>query len=735
MSRALHPPRALALLAAALAITGAARAENCAIHAMAPPALLLATAQGAAEPAARAKLEEAGALLARGRIAKARELLEPLAADASIGAGDRALAQSLLAVARSAGGEITESARMARESVAASRSHASSRTRAAIATNAALAIAEAGDANAARAALQSAATDAAAAGDASLEAIALVDLAMLESRAGGDVLSAARRAKRAVDAVPNAAQRAPLYASLGLALLPESAGATDAPKDLFASELLTLSYRDASAARQPRDMAIALGLSGELRLLRGEGGGAIAALERAVALSQAALDDPWRFRWQWRLGAARAAIGDKAGARRDLEKAVAELDAAKSTRALGRFATGSLARNYRGAYLDLADLLLSWGGEDNPERLREARDVLERSRASEVEDYFRDPCVTASARRTAGVESLDPAAAIVYPVAFSARTEILVSHKAGIVRFTAPVGAAAVSREVQRLRVSVERPNDSRYLQSARRLHGWLVAPLAAHLEKLGVKTLVWVPDGSLRGLPFAVLHDGERHLVERYAIAVTPVASLVDARPVAPAARRAVLTGLTESRDGFDALPAVARELETLAALLKAPVFRDSDFTVGALQAALERAPANMIHVASHGQFAPEATQSFLLAYDGRFTLPQLRQALASAKLREEPVELLTLSACQTAAGDERAALGLAGVALSAGARSALATLWAVNDESTAVLVIDFYKRLVTAGATKSEALRLAQIALIRGERFSHPAFWGPFLLIGNWM
>jgi len=713
----------------------AARADTCPIPAMVPAAVLAASAQAAAAPATRGKLEEAGALLGEGRIERARAILDPLSADPSLSDADRALAQSLLAVARSAGGEITESVRIAREVMSASRSQASSRSRAAIATNAALAITEAGDSNAARAALESAAADAGTAGDKPLEAIALVDLAMLESRAGADPTAAAARAKRAVDAMAQAARRAPLYASLGLALLPEEAGGTAGPRDLLANELLALSYRDASSANEPRDMAIALGLSGELRLLRGEAAAAIAALERAVAISLAAGIDPWRFRWHWRLGSARAVSGDKAGARRDLERAVAALDATKASRALGRFSTGSLARNYRGAYRALVDLLLSWGGPENMARLRDARDVLERSRASEVEDYFRDPCVTSSARRSAGIETIDPAVAVIYPVSFESRTEILVGHGTGIARFTSPVGAAAMAREVQRMRQSVERPFDTRYLQQARRLNGWLYTPIAEHLAKLGVKTLVWVPDGALRGLPFAALHDGERHLAERFAIAVTPVASLVDPRPIAASSRKAVLTGLTVARQGFDPLPAVAGELAVLAALLDAPVLRDSDFTVNALQAALERAPANMIHVASHGQFAPEATQSFLLAYDGRFTLPQLREALASAKLREEPVELLTLSACQTAAGDERAALGLAGVALSAGARSALATLWSVNDESTAALVIAFYTRLVQDGATKAEALRGAQVALMKDERFNHPAFWAPFLLIGNWL
>jgi CHAT domain-containing protein len=699
-----------------------------------PGGLMLASAQGTSVPAARTRLEEAGALLAAGSVARANEALTALLREGPLSEGDRALAQSLLSVAHAAGGEMAESDRLAREAVRAARSQSSARTRAAIAANAGLAISEAGDAVAARAALQSAAADAADAGDNAIAAIALVNLALVEARTGGEPAAAASRARQAVDAMPDAARRAPLYASLGLALLPEGGGRAG-PADRLANELLALSYRDASSAASPRDMAVALGLSGELRLVRGEPSAAIPALERAVALAQAAGEDPWLFRWFWKRGAGKAANGDREGARRDLEKAVAELDAARTRRALGRFSAASLARNYRGAYLDLADLLLAGDAPGGEDRLRQARDVLERSRASEVEDYFRDPCVTSSARRTAEIDTVDPTVAVIYPVSFASRTDILVGHRSGLVRFTAPVGATAVAREVQRLRAALERPGDARYLPAAQRLNGWLVAPVAEHLRKLGVKTVVWVPDGAMRGLPFASLHDGERHLVESYAVAVTPVTSAVEAKPLPAPSRRALLTGLTESRQGFDALPAVARELDALSSLLKAPVLRDSAFTVSALREALERAPANIIHVASHGQFAPEATQSFLLAYDGRFTLPQLRAALASAKLREEPVELLTLSACQTAAGDERAALGLAGVAISAGARSALATLWSVNDESTAALVTDFYWRLVETGSSKAEALRGAQIALLRGNAFSHPAFWAPFLLIGNWM
>ena len=100
-----------------------------------------------------------------------------------------------------------------------------------------------------------------------------------------------------------------------------------------------------------------------------------------------------------------------------------------------------------------------------------------------------------------------------------------------------------------------------------------------------------------------------------------------------------------------------------------------------------------------------------------------------------DQPVELLTLSACQTAAGDDRSALGLAGVAIKAGARSALGTLWFVNDEASSQLITDFYRHLLEPGQTKASALQLAQRSLITDPRYRHPGYWSPFLLIGNWL
>jgi CHAT domain-containing protein len=114
---------------------------------------------------------------------------------------------------------------------------------------------------------------------------------------------------------------------------------------------------------------------------------------------------------------------------------------------------------------------------------------------------------------------------------------------------------------------------------------------------------------------------------------------------------------------------------------------------------------------------------------------MDRLSQIVGSFKFRDQPLELLSLSACQTAAGDDRAALGLAGVAIKAGARSALATLWFVNDEASSALVTEFYRQLKNPSLSKAQALRQAQMTLLDNPEYQHPIFWSPFLLLNNWL
>ena len=210
------------------------------------------------------------------------------------------------------------------------------------------------------------------------------------------------------------------------------------------------------------------------------------------------------------------------------------------------------------------------------------------------------------------------------------------------------------------------------------------------------------VPDGALRTIPLAALHDGEQFLVARYAVVTTPGLTLTDPRPLPRERAQLLLNGLTESVQGFAPLPYVAEELQTIHKIYGGTVLQNGQFTLSNMEKGLEQTPYSIVHIASHGQFDSDSEKTFLLTYEGKLSMDKLEQFLGLSKFRTEAVELLTLSACQTAAGDDRAALGLAGVAIKAGARSALATLWTVNDPASALMVSDFYRQLQRPGSPR---------------------------------
>ena len=190
---------------------------------------------------------------------------------------------------------------------------------------------------------------------------------------------------------------------------------------------------------------------------------------------------------------------------------------------------------------------------------------------------------------------------------------------------------------------------------------------------------------------------------------------------------------GLIAPTRGFAGLPFVAEELRSIEQTFPARVYADDAFVTATLEREILAGGYSVVHMATHAQFESDYRRSFLLAYDDVITMDDLEDVMGSQRFSANPVDLLVLSACQTAAGDERAALGLAGVAVKAGARSALASLWSIGDESTARLIAEFYRQLGD-GNGKAAALRGAQLLLRNDERYAHPAYWAPFLMIGDW-
>lgn len=504
---------------------------------------------------------------------------------------------------------------------------------------------------------------------------------------------------------------------------------------LHQADRAEFAYRRALAVAEelndPRASTYALGHVGHLRELAGDLTGALELSRQAAFLAQQAGMPEALYRWEWQAGRVLRAQHDLAGALAAYRRAAQTLQPIRADLAQG---CGMARPSYREAvaplYYEYADLLLA------AEQLVEARDIVEQLKTGELEDYLQDECAGVSRGRAARIEAVGATTAVIYLIPLADRTELLVGFRDGLQRFRAPVTADQLATVVRQFRLNLEKRTTNQYLVQARQLHQWLIAPLQDALAARKIDTLVFVPDGALRTIPMGALEDGEQFLVEKYAVAVTPGLTLMETQPVARGKLEALTAGVSEGVQNFPPLPYAADELNAVHAALHGPLLLDGQFVTAILQKDFKRQQFRIVHFATHGQFDRDISRSFLLTYDGRLSFDELEALLRPGQFRGKPVELLTLSACQTAAGDDRAALGLAGVAVKAGARSALATLWFVHDESSALLMSEFYAQWrADAGASKARALQQAQLKLLHDARFGHPAYWAAYLIIGNWL
>ncbi len=513
------------------------------------------------------------------------------------------------------------------------------------------------------------------------------------------------------------------------------------------ADLLSLAYhalyQALTAARQLDDgraASYALGYLGRLYQAEQRSQEALQLTRQAVIAAQQAHVPEALYQWQRQAGRLLAGLGDVNAAIVSYTQAVETLQSMRSElpRRYGRPET--LFRSSVGqVYLELVDLLLARAASisDRDPRhvadLQRARETIERLKAEELQNYFQDDCVQMAEPRLTPLHTISQTAIVVYPIALPDRLELLVNLPTGLKRFAVSVPAVQFEQTVRRFRQKLQL-RARRYRRDAQELYSWLIRPYESALRRFATDTIVFVPDGSLRTIPIAALHDGQQFLIEKYALAITPGLDLTDPRPMARQNAQLLAAGLTRATQGYRPLPHVADELKSILSLYPGTLLVDNDFRLETLVAEVQRKRFRIVHIASHGQFASSARESFILTSDAKLSLDHLEDFVKRFGNHEEPLELLTLSACETALGDDRAALGLAGIAIKSGARSALATLWRVNDQAASKLVKTFYRRLLVPTTSRAAALQDAQLVLLNDET-SHPFFWAPFLLINTWL
>ena len=404
-------------------------------------------------------------------------------------------------------------------------------------------------------------------------------------------------------------------------------------------------------------------------------------------------------------------------------------------------------------YQELVELNLKYAFFLNQEGLKEerktqliqARDVIESLQIAQLNNFFREVCIEGNPQQ---IDEIDPDAAVIYPIILDDQLNILLSlpNQTPDV-YSIDVNKSEIEAVVEDIRNSLLSPYsiEEGYLPLYQQLYDWLIRPLEQPIIESKVTTIAFVLHEDLRNIPMSILHDGEQYLVEKYAVALTPGLQLLDPKPITDFKLEATIAGLSEVPPGFTtdtnfrSLPKVPEELDQIkAAGLARKSLLNSQFTRQALKREINNSGYPIIHLATHARFGSNTEDTFILAWDGPINIKELDDLLRDDTFnRREAIELLVLSACETASSDPRATLGLAGIAVQAGVRSTLATLWSVVDESTAFLMSEFYTQLKqpeVTQANKAEALRQAQISLIKNKNFNHPHFWAPFILVGNW-
>jgi len=472
-------------------------------------------------------------------------------------------------------------------------------------------------------------------------------------------------------------------------------------------------------------------------------------------------------------------------------------------------------------YMELANLLLRASEKENSQGqalLKETQATIESLKAAEMQDYFKNSCAVVQ-RPLLDLAKETPKTAIVYPIAFHDRLEILLAIGNQLQRYEVKVNKRKLDRIVRRAvhRVRPTSTGDLRPFSKREigQLYKWLINPIESSLKENNIDTLVFVPDGSLRTLPTAMLWDGKQYLIENYAVATLPGLSLLEPKPLPRSDFNILVAGLSRPGDVVKELPALVQsgiidiniaeqedpnrqinreitrevnrninmralpftvrgtltlrdgsglllrdttlrkpvvlrqqQLRQLQEALELPGVRDEvedlknlfnsepmlDTTFQLDQFKQKVQGARVVHIASHGMFTGDPNSSFVMAHDHLLDMNGLENLFKSELYSETPVELLTLSACQTAEGDDRSPLGLSGVALRSGARSIMGSLWPVSDNAARTLFPLFYQSIKQTGLSKAKALQKAQLALLNDDEMKHPFYWGAFILIGNW-
>ncbi|TFI52697.1 CHAT domain-containing protein [Mastigocladus laminosus UU774] len=563
-----------------------------------------------------------------------------------------------------------------------------------------------------------------------------------------------------------------------------------------AKSILDTALQQARTLKDQRAEAYVVGYLGKFYQQQKNFSEAIALTQQALMLSQSQnnTDDTREITYLWQ-----SQLGNLLKQKGENKRAIAAYTAAYNTlqslrtdlNANNRDVQFNFVQEVKPVYTELANLLLkselseselsslvianpninqSKYEQNQPKnRLEFARRVIESWQLAELDNFFQDPC-SQETDVAVQIDDIDSQAAVIYPISFPDRLEIILSLPGKTLQqVTIPVNEDKLNNTLDKLYdyldnvtinnsarniLSTSNPDPQELKENIQailpifgQLYNWLIQPLEPQLNAKQINKLVFVLNGRLQRVPLAALYNGQQYLIEKYGIALVPSLQLIDTKFLKRQNIKVLAAGVSKQiqiqGEIFPALVNVPKELDEIKqAFPTSQKLLNQEFTTKTIKKEL-KSNFPVVHLATHGLFSSNPQRNFIITGDGKsISINELSTLL---KEQENNLELLVLSACETATGDERAMLGLAGTAVRSGARSTLATLWPVSDASTAQLMGEFYQELKKPGVQKLTALRTAQLSQLESIRSQplfkqlkslppHPYFWASYVLVGNW-
>jgi CHAT domain-containing protein len=502
----------------------------------------------------------------------------------------------------------------------------------------------------------------------------------------------------------------------------------------FAEESLQVSEK----LKNERAKSYSLGEMSKIYALLGDRQRQQELLNRAMGLAQSVQAWDIAYQWQQQMGRLYKNSGDIDKAIQSYAAAVASLEQVQGNLlSVDSEVQFSFKDKVEPVYQEYLELLLA---QEKP-NLNQAIRAYEKFKLAELENFLQ--CGRFPRFATSNVKSSVSTPPIIYLMNLGEKIEVIVKNQGGELYHYSP-NAALVQEAVNSLTNIVQDPGfvttkEERIQEFSKVLYTEILAPIKKYLPESG--TLVFIPDTYFQSLPLGMLYDGKNYLIKSYNISIALGSSLWQPKALQKEQIKVLAAGISKQNPSFkdisilnglsfNSLPEVQTEIASIKANSKnIKELLNAGFTYENFRDKISEG-FPITHITSHGQFSSDPEKTFILTWDKVINVKELNSLLK----RQNNIELLVLSACQTAKGDRHSALGMAGVAVQAGARSTLASLWLVDADATAALMGNFYKGLKN-GLPKAEALRQAQVSLMENPKYNHPSYWGAFSLIGSYL